>query len=224
MGISNVSNGFRPGVCTSTTRPTAPFEGQMIYETDTNRVLVYDSAAWVMIADTDTPPGLEHIKTQTFSASTAVNVDSVFSSTYDNYVIELNVTGASASTGVYMRMRTGGTTNANSNYALAGFNSYAGSNILNAANSGGATTDWYLGDHNTANYSATSFRVEVMQPFLSYRTCIFSSGFIPVDPLPYYRHVGGAMSVTTSYDGFALVPNSASFNITGTVRVYGYRN
>ena len=47
MAISNVSSGLRPGVCTSTTRPTAPFEGQMIYETDTNRVLVWDNSAWV---------------------------------------------------------------------------------------------------------------------------------------------------------------------------------
>jgi hypothetical protein len=46
MAISNVSNGFRPGVCTSTTRPTAPFEGQMIYETDTDKVLVWNGSAW----------------------------------------------------------------------------------------------------------------------------------------------------------------------------------
>lgn len=46
MGISNVSSGLRPGVCTSTTRPSAPFEGQMIYETDTDKVLVWDGSAW----------------------------------------------------------------------------------------------------------------------------------------------------------------------------------
>ena len=48
MAISNVSSGLRPGVCTSTTRPQAPFEGQMIYETDTDRVLVWNASAWVM--------------------------------------------------------------------------------------------------------------------------------------------------------------------------------
>ena len=47
MAISNASSGLRPGVCTSTTRPQAPFEGQLIYETDTNRVLVWDNADWV---------------------------------------------------------------------------------------------------------------------------------------------------------------------------------
>ena len=46
MGISNASNGLRSGVCTSSTRPTAPYEGQMIYETDTDRVLVWNGSAW----------------------------------------------------------------------------------------------------------------------------------------------------------------------------------
>jgi hypothetical protein len=47
MGISNVSSNLRPGVCTSTTRPTTPYEGQVIYETDTDKVLVWDGSAWL---------------------------------------------------------------------------------------------------------------------------------------------------------------------------------
>jgi hypothetical protein len=46
MAISNNSTGLRPGVCTSTTRPTAPYEGQHIYETDTDKVLVWNGTAW----------------------------------------------------------------------------------------------------------------------------------------------------------------------------------
>lgn len=46
MAISNLSSGARPGVCTSTTRPTTPFEGQMIYETDTDKLLIYNGSAW----------------------------------------------------------------------------------------------------------------------------------------------------------------------------------
>lgn len=43
--------GIQTGVCTSSTRPANPYEGQVIYETDTNRSLVYDSSAWVVIAN-----------------------------------------------------------------------------------------------------------------------------------------------------------------------------
>jgi len=38
--------GSRPGVCTSTTRPSSPYEGMMIYETDTDKVLVWNGSAW----------------------------------------------------------------------------------------------------------------------------------------------------------------------------------
>ena len=44
LGASSV---IRPGVCTSTTRPTVPYEGQLIYETDTDRLLSYNGSAWI---------------------------------------------------------------------------------------------------------------------------------------------------------------------------------
>ena len=50
MGISSTippSRLIQPGVCTSSTRPTSPFEGQVIYETDTDRTLVWSGSAWV---------------------------------------------------------------------------------------------------------------------------------------------------------------------------------
>jgi hypothetical protein len=34
-------------ICTSSTKPASPIEGQMIYETDTNIVRIWDSAKWV---------------------------------------------------------------------------------------------------------------------------------------------------------------------------------
>lgn len=37
----------RPGVCTSLTRPVNPFEGQVIYETDSNDTLVWTGSAWL---------------------------------------------------------------------------------------------------------------------------------------------------------------------------------
>lgn len=46
MAISNNSTGLRTGVCTSTTRPTAPYEGQHIYETDTDLSFFWNGTAW----------------------------------------------------------------------------------------------------------------------------------------------------------------------------------
>lgn len=40
------SAGLKQGVCTSTTRPSNPFEGQMIYETDTDSTLIWTGSYW----------------------------------------------------------------------------------------------------------------------------------------------------------------------------------
>lgn len=49
MGISNVASNLQPGVCTSTTRPTTPYEGQSIYETDTDRIYIWKGSSWVEV-------------------------------------------------------------------------------------------------------------------------------------------------------------------------------
>ena len=46
MAISSSSTGLRPGVCTSTTRPTNPYTGMVIMETDTGYLRVWDGSAW----------------------------------------------------------------------------------------------------------------------------------------------------------------------------------
>jgi hypothetical protein len=38
-------------ICTSSSRPSAPGEGRMIYETDTNKALVYDGSNWKTFYD-----------------------------------------------------------------------------------------------------------------------------------------------------------------------------
>jgi len=50
MGLTNQipsSRLIQPGVCTSTTRPASPYEGQAIYETDTDRMLIYNGSIWI---------------------------------------------------------------------------------------------------------------------------------------------------------------------------------
>jgi hypothetical protein len=51
MAVSSTTGGLRTGVCLSTDRPQNPYDGQVIYETDTNRTLVWDNSAWVVIAN-----------------------------------------------------------------------------------------------------------------------------------------------------------------------------
>jgi hypothetical protein len=46
MTISATTKGMKPGVCTSSTRPQSPYVGQMIFETDTNKLKIWLGSYW----------------------------------------------------------------------------------------------------------------------------------------------------------------------------------
>ena len=71
MGVSAAqgSAGLKPGVCTFATRPSNPYEGQMIYETDTDMVAIWNGTAWRYISAT-TPTNGTVLQVVTGSTST----------------------------------------------------------------------------------------------------------------------------------------------------------
>ena len=53
MAVSNFipsSRVMQPGVCTSTTQPASPYEGMVIYETDTDLLRIWNGSAWRTVA------------------------------------------------------------------------------------------------------------------------------------------------------------------------------
>ena len=81
MGISNTippSRLIQPGVCTSSTRPTSPFEGQAIYETDTDLMLIWNGTAWVETVSmlTKAPRGIVQL-VQSTGTTTATATEAV---------------------------------------------------------------------------------------------------------------------------------------------------
>jgi len=80
MTISATNQGLRPGVCLSTSRPAVPFDGMMIYETDTNLVRIWNGTAWKTLAYSDYTSGsvlqvVSTTKTDTFTTTSATYVD-----------------------------------------------------------------------------------------------------------------------------------------------------
>jgi len=205
----------RPGVCTSSTRPASPFEGQLIFETDTNRVVAYDGSAWVYAVDTDQPPGLQLVKTQTIgTAVSSVTVTNAFSADFDNYLITID--GGVASTNIDLNMQLGSTTSTY-RYSIM-YMSYT-SNTVNGL-SGDNTTEWiHCGQGNTDQLNG---RIMIFSPFASKHTVAHwessrtgSGG--------QNTNGRGVLPNTTSYTDFKLNCNTG--NMTGgTIRVYGYRN
>jgi hypothetical protein len=114
MGLSNYlpsSRIIQPGVCTSTTRPASPYDGQFIYETDTKNTLVWNGSAWVCVTpqsasnngsgsrsstaygDLGTGAG-PSVSIQT-GARALVTISAVAQSSFNNFMyISFDVTGA----------------------------------------------------------------------------------------------------------------------------------
>ena len=87
MAINSLSTGFRPGVCTSSTRPTAPYEGQQIYETDTDKTLVWTGSAWY--ANWNLPWGLVAL-TKTNNTNFSVTTTEAVSITSSSFTAVAN--------------------------------------------------------------------------------------------------------------------------------------
>lgn len=217
MAISNLASGFRPGVCTSTTRPTTPFEGQMIYETDTNRVLVYDNAAWVMIADTDTPPGLSFIKKQTVGTTVAsVTVSDVFSSTFDSYVV--NYAGGVGSVAA-AAVRIAFNVDTANNYYSNGQYQTAGITTINALAFGAVTGQITIGYVDTGDFS---MNMTVNNPNRALNTS-FVNHFTALGSASRVGFISGWSIATGANTGFTLSVSSGTIT-GGDIFVYGYRN
>jgi hypothetical protein len=226
--------GSRPGVCTSTTRPTAPYEGMMIYETDTNRVLVWDNAAWVMIADTDTPPGLQLIKAGTASVTTSAPLDllSVFTSEFRNYLLILHAEQTVANTNVEMRLISGTNTietGAYYNNKLGGY--YVASGPVyywagySATNPFSPSTVWFTGMAiGSGGYSANA-RIDIMNPNIAdQETRYFVQSY--ADWTGTYYDVslsgGGHLATGTQYTGLRIMTSGGTTALT--YKLYGYRD
>ena len=116
MGLStSLPNAVvQPGVCTSTTRPSSPYKGQTIYETDTGRLLVYYGVTTGWQLPWGQPWGLITSATQTAylttSGTTELTVFSTGSFTWvanRNYLITLSMSpyDTTASSTYLMRVR-----------------------------------------------------------------------------------------------------------------------
>jgi hypothetical protein len=167
-----------------------------------------------------TNSGLVYVTGASFSAASSVSVNNCFTSTYDNYRLMINITGNSVSSTNRIRFRASGT-DTTTNYYLGGLISYTGSAITSAATSSGSASSFYFQVADTTYFPNHPACIEIMQPFLSYRTMWSLHAMYSVNPNPYALWVNGCMNNTTSYDGFTIFPDSGT--ISGTYRVYGYR-
>jgi hypothetical protein len=160
----------------------------------------------------------------TFSGASSVSLNGCFTSAYDNYLINYDLVFTSFGTNgvMYLRLRTGGVDNSTNNVARNGYwleNSTI--TTVNNFRSNGLTENSFTLGYGTL--LAIDGKIDIQSPFKTERTSSInqSNGHLASNELVTLgtHHL---TSVTTSYDGFSLIPNAGT--MTGTVRVYGYKN
>jgi hypothetical protein len=220
MTISATSQGLRPGVCLSTSRPSTPFDGQVIYETDTDKALVWNGSSWVYLSTGNTNNvGLELIKTDTITSGNSKEITGCFSSTYKNYQIILSNVRLSGTAQVLMRM---GTLSTGTIYRYAGqYVLYTSSGVVSEQSNG--ANQWQIGlvTSNTTNSSAI---VELQSPQEALTTGFQSLGNDPRSGGAGARMFTGYLDNTTQYTSFSLVGDTSTTFTSCDIAVYGYRN
>ena len=203
--------------------PGSPSEGMIVFQKDTNELKIYDGASWVSMLDTDTPPGLTLIYSNTVTVAgvggTETFVNNVFSSAYDNYKILINIDTVSVGDQLRMRFQNSGTSSAASFYGSVPYIDSEGAAawvVNNQVNEGHAIVGFPAGGSSRPDTTT----IDVMSPFLARHTKIMGS---MIQDSRYMRSVLSTHRVATSYSGLAFLGLTGA-TMVFKVRIYGYRN
>lgn len=174
-----------------------------------NQVLIADSSTSTGLKWGTVAGGFTLISTTSMSAVSSQSINSVFSSTYDNYRILINATTLTGT--LQMRFRVSGSDNSTSNYKMDLY----GTALWTDSTYSGYRESGSTNFNNIAESSPASISLDIMNPFATQKTFLHGQ----TSQNDRGRSYQGIFDATTSFDGFTLLPGT---NITGTVSVYGY--
>jgi hypothetical protein len=166
--------------------------------------------------------GLILLHSQEYSAITQVNVDNVFSSTYEDYLVNIRVSDPMGANQVSLFYRSASTDNRSSSYAESFLlkNSTGTSAIIASQSSSlDAIRIGYLSPESGA-YMSSSIKITGPQSSSLKTVSQHDSAHIGGSPLINLETGVGLFNATTSFDGFGIILGSNSFN--AQISVYGY--
>lgn len=162
--------------------------------------------------------GLWKITSTTFTGSSYVAVENCFSADYNNYVIQIAVRGSVASFARW-RLRVSSTDASGSNYFRYGYTTVFSSGLITAYNAGSETSFIPAAEYGNASGGFGYSRLEVFGPFQTQTTGVIAN-INNTDSAGAYN-LNQAHTLSTSYTGFSVFPNSGT--MTGTITVYGVK-
>ena len=174
-----------------------------------NQVLVADSSTSTGLAWAN--PGMTLIKTQSFSAVSSVNIDNIFSATYDNYRILFKSTGSGSIAGLF-RLRASGVDLSTTVYSDETF--AADSTTL----SGARNTSQTAARFTYMDTSKSIASVDLFAPYLA-ETKLYHSTLARGTTI-ITGVMTGFINQATSYTGLTFITSAGTF--TGEASIYGY--
>ena len=219
MGIasfSGASSVIKPGVVTSSTRPSSPFVGQLIYETDTARLAAYNGSAWV------SQNSLQFIAASgAQSAQASISFNNCFSATYMNYRIIMENVIQSVANNMQMRLRVGGVDTSGSSYRTTRIECNDSPSVSGVSV---ASTSYWTPSYVSASTDGTSLVMDIFRPFATSVTMATAQSSRTDSATSLNSTISSHYHTTsTSFDGFTIVPSSGTVTCTN-IRVYGYSN
>lgn len=152
----------------------------------------------------------------TFSAVTSLSLNGVFSAGFDNYVVSIRHVTSSLGPNIGVRLRASGTDDSGTNYTRQYIG--ADSTTLTAARDTSQNIAKILVG---ASAQRSGEFVSFYGPYLAQPTAMrvsSANGYASA----FLRDTAATHSLSSSYDGFTLIPETGDF--TGALQVYGLRS
>jgi hypothetical protein len=152
-----------------------------------------------------------------FTSASAISLNDVFSTSYDNYRLIANVSQSDSSVGMACRVRVSGSDLTSSTYKWARYFNFSNDAAYLGGNSNSTTSMDIPG--GITDRSLIIF--DIGNPFNLFNTHVqIRTSFLNSSSFSYNFTNTGSVNNTLSYTGFTIFPSAGT--ITGTISVYGY--
>jgi len=199
---------------------------------DADKFLISDSAAsgaLKYVQKSNLPSGALNFisETSTTSSHSGVDLNNIFTSTYENYLIIGDITVSNSGDTIRARFRDSGGSMTSSEYTYR-FQRYDADSNTSTDTTRAATDSYFQlteGVNNDATRISYTFKIHIFDPYSSSKRAGLRQESIAVNTAAVQQSIEGAgqYKAGATIHGIGFYPNSNNFS-NSTFRVYGYQN